>query len=72
MDRVASTADGVAGWRERRLRAAGVDAQLAARLARDPRFDVHAVIQLVERGCDPRIAGRIVAPIDPGAGGEAA
>jgi hypothetical protein len=28
------------------------------------RYDVHAVIELVERGCPPDLATRILAPLD--------
>jgi hypothetical protein len=37
---------------------------LAARLAEEPRYDLHALIELAERGCDPELALRILAPID--------
>ena len=51
-------------WRERTLAAAGVDARLAARLAVDPRFDLHELLQLVDGGCPPHLAARILAPLD--------
>ena len=51
-------------WRCERLARAGFDADLAARLARDARWDLHTLIELVERGCPPRIAVRIAAPLD--------
>ena len=34
------------------------------RLARDPRYDLHALIELVERGCPPELAVRILAPLE--------
>ena len=37
---------------------------LAARLAGDARFDLHAVIELTERGCPPDFAVRILAPLE--------
>jgi hypothetical protein len=37
---------------------------LAARLAIDPRFDLHALIELAEQGCPPELAVRIVAPLE--------
>jgi hypothetical protein len=55
----------VVAWRAARLRAAGWDAALAERVARDPSFDLHALIGLAERGCPPALAVRILAPIDP-------
>jgi hypothetical protein len=51
-------------WRARRLRGAGFGRQLAARLAQDPAYDLHAMLELVDRGCPPELAARIVAPID--------
>ena len=53
-----------ATWRERTLVAAGFDAALAARLAVDARLDVHALLQLVDAGCPPHLAARILAPLD--------
>jgi hypothetical protein len=54
----------VYAWRRRQLRAAGFGSALAARIARDAVYDLHALIELVERGCPPRLAVRILAPID--------
>jgi hypothetical protein len=54
----------VAAWRFQRLREAGVPVRLARRLAEDGRYDVHALIGLVERGCPPELAVRIVEPLD--------
>ena len=51
-------------WRRRRLRAAGFDGRLAAAIATDPRYDVPALLALVERGCAPGLAARILAPLD--------
>jgi hypothetical protein len=51
-------------WRRRQLRAAGFGSTLAGRIARDPAYDLHALIELVERGCPPRLAVRILAPLD--------
>lgn len=53
-------------WRRGQLVAAGFPPSLAARLARDARYDLHALIQLVERGCPPELAVRILAPLDGG------
>jgi hypothetical protein len=52
----------VARWRARSLRAAGFDPALAEQLGADWRYDVHALIELVERGCPPALAARILAP----------
>ena len=58
--------DEVAAWRRDQLTQAGFPLPLAHRAARDPRFDLHALIQLVERGCPPELAVRIAAPLDDG------
>jgi len=52
------------GWRAQRLRAAGFAPALAGRLARDGRVDVHALLELIDRGCRPDLAARILAPLD--------
>ena len=51
-------------WRFDRLVATGFPRGLAARLARDTRYDLHALIELGERGCPPVLAARILAPLD--------
>ena len=51
-------------WRRDRLAAAGFTLPLATRLARDLRYDVHVLIELVEHGCSTDLAVRIVAPVD--------
>jgi hypothetical protein len=50
-------------WRRSRLRRAGFDARLAARLAADRRYDVEDMVALVARGCPPAVAARIRAPL---------
>jgi hypothetical protein len=42
----------------------GFSFRLASRLARDDRYDLHALIELVERGCPPELAVRVLAPLD--------
>jgi len=54
----------VVGWRERRLEAAGFDRRTARRLSSDCGFDLHRLITLVESGCPPHLAVRILAPLD--------
>ena len=54
----------LAAWREQRLLRAGVEGGLAAELAADCALDLHAMIELIERGCPPSLAARIVAPLD--------
>ncbi|MCZ7588955.1 MAG: hypothetical protein M5U27_08915 [Gaiella sp.] len=54
-------------WRFGRLVDTGFPRGLAARLARDTRYDLHELVDLVERGCVPALAARILAPLDDGA-----
>jgi hypothetical protein len=54
----------LAGWRRAQLTGAGFSLPLAARIAGDPRHDLHALIELTERGCPPELAVRILAPLD--------
>jgi hypothetical protein len=54
----------VVGWRRGRFTAAGFAPDMAARLARDCRVDLHAVLELIDRGCPPALAARILAPLD--------
>ena len=51
-------------WRRRYLHGVGVDADLASVVAIDLRWDLHALVQLLERGCPPQLAARILAPLD--------
>jgi hypothetical protein len=50
-------------WRRRQLVGAGFPPPLAAALAADPGYDLHALIELTERGCPPELAVRILAPL---------
>jgi hypothetical protein len=54
----------VVGWRRDQLADAGFPPRLAAAVACDPAFDVHALIELAERGCPPELAVRILAPLE--------
>jgi len=54
----------VAEWRREQLAHSGFPLPLALRLACDSRYDLHALIELVERGCPPELAVRILAPLD--------
>jgi hypothetical protein len=56
----------VAAWRREQLVEAGFSLPLAARVASDPRYDLHALIELAERGCPPELAVRILAPLPEG------
>ena len=54
----------VAAWRRERLLAAGFAPRQAAELGEDLGVDLHAVLELVDRGCPAGLAGRILAPLD--------
>jgi hypothetical protein len=56
--------DEVVVWRRGLLVEAGFSPTCAAQAAGDPRFDVHALIELVECGCPPDLAARILAPLE--------
>jgi hypothetical protein len=56
--------DEVVCWRRERLAETGFSLPLAAQVAIDARYDLHAVIELVERGCPPQLAARILAPLE--------
>jgi hypothetical protein len=56
--------DDVAAWREERLLAAGFDARLASDFAHERAVDLHRLLELVDRGCPPHLAARILAPLD--------
>lgn len=59
----AAPRDTLEEWRRRRLVAAGFDAQLAAGLTSSG-VDLHELLVLVDRGCPPELAARILAPLD--------
>jgi hypothetical protein len=52
-------------WRREQLVLSGFSLPLAARVARDSRYDLHRLIELVERGCPAELAVRILGPIEP-------
>jgi hypothetical protein len=54
----------IIAWRRTRLRKAGFDDELAEQLAHESAVDLHALIELVERGCPPPLAARILAPLE--------
>jgi hypothetical protein len=60
----AGRARALGDWRRRRLIAAGFDAQLACELAADDAVDLHELLVLLDLGCPPALAARILAPID--------
>jgi hypothetical protein len=70
MTRIPSQASPPAGadahleWRRRRLLVAGFDEPLATWLAGDGGVDLHELLTLLDLGCPPVLAARILAPID--------
>jgi hypothetical protein len=54
----------VGEWRRDRLLGAGFAPELAARIAEHCEIDLHAALELVDRGCPPELAVRILAPLD--------
>lgn len=68
-DRPECRADGppvdVTAWRRCRLLDAGFEVDLADRIARDHAIDIHALLGLVDRGCPPALAARILSPLEP-------
>jgi hypothetical protein len=53
----------VVTWRRCRLLESGFAPDLAQQLASTPAVDVHALLQLVDRGCPPDLAARILSPL---------
>lgn len=51
-------------WREGRLLSAGFGPDLADVLAHQERVDLHELLKLVDKGCPPHLAARILAPLD--------
>ena len=51
-------------WRREYLTRAGLDRVLATTVAADLRWDLHALLELLERGCPPPLAARILAPAE--------
>ena len=56
--------DALITWRCQYLTGAGLEPVLAASVASDLRWDLHALLELLERGCPPALAARILAPVD--------
>ena len=54
---------GVVDWRRHVLHDAGFEDTLASRLAADAEVDLHDLLKLVDRGCPPELAARILAPL---------
>jgi hypothetical protein len=57
-------AEQVVAWRHARLLEAGFDPPVALDFAHDSAVDLHNLLELVDRGCPPHLAARILAPLD--------
>ena len=60
----AQASSGLVAWREARLHLAGFDHEAASQLAREEAIDFHALLDLIDHGCPPHLAARILAPLD--------
>jgi hypothetical protein len=50
-------------WRRSLLVEAGFAPGVARELAANPEYDLHGLLSLIDRGCPPRLAARILAPL---------
>lgn len=57
-------ADELLGWRQMQLLRVGYDSGEASRLAADRAVDLHELIGLIDRGCPPEVAKRILWPLE--------
>ena len=51
-------------WRTQRLEGAGFERVSAADIAKHRGFDLHALISLIDQGCRPELAARIMHPLE--------
>jgi hypothetical protein len=59
-----SESDEIFAWRRSQLVRSGFPEPVAGRVAHDSRYDLHRLIELVESGCPPELALRILAPLE--------
>jgi hypothetical protein len=57
---IETEAERVERWRADELMRAGFEVEAALQLAAEPGVDLHAAIELIERGCPPDLAFRIL------------
>ena len=62
-ERTRQAPESLVEWRRRRLELAGFDPPLALMLATTSEIDLHELLGLVDRGCPPHLAARILAPL---------
>jgi hypothetical protein len=60
---VRTASNEVVEWRHRQLVSAGFNDALSARLAAEPGVDLHGLLNLIDRGCPPDLAVRILEPL---------
>jgi hypothetical protein len=51
-------------WRRGQLEQAGFSPLFATVVASDSRYDLHGLLELLEQGCSPELAVRILAPLE--------
>jgi hypothetical protein len=51
-------------WRQLELEQFGFPRSLAGRVARDERYDIQQLVELVQQGCAPDLAVRILSPLE--------
>jgi hypothetical protein len=56
--------DAIVNWRTERLIAVDLPIALARSIAADCRYDLHALLSLIDYGCPAELAARIVAPLE--------
>lgn len=56
----------VVNWRQLELEQCGFPRSLAAQVARDERYDLQQLVELVQHGCSPELAVRILSPLGTG------
>jgi hypothetical protein len=54
----------VVNWRQLELEQCGFPRQLAASVARDERYVLYELVALVDQGCAPELAVRILSPLE--------
>jgi hypothetical protein len=62
--RTRHASDRYVDWRTRCLLDAGLAERDAVRLGCETGYDLHALLELIDRGCPPSLAIRILAPLD--------
>ena len=62
--RTRQASEAIVAWRERRLELAGFAPSIARELAGTWEIDLHELLELVDGGCPPHQAARILAPLE--------